>query len=206
MEFWHNTITQKSFEVLKKIKAEYDFVLIGGWAIYLYSHSLKSKDIDIAIDFEQLEKIKEDFGIIKNERLKKYECKIDEIDIDIYVDFYSNPGLPAEEIHKYTNSIEGFKIPKPEILLILKQKAFSERSASLKGQKDKIDIISLLNSVEFDFAWYMKLLKEYNQENYKADLINILKRTHEVPELNLNKNTFAKFKRKLLKLLIAGRR
>lgn len=40
MPFYHNLITQKSWEVLKKLKAKYDFILIGGWAVFLYTKSL----------------------------------------------------------------------------------------------------------------------------------------------------------------------
>jgi len=53
-EFWHNLITEKSFHLLQEFKKDFDFVLIGGWAVYLYTDSLKSKDIDIIVDLETL--------------------------------------------------------------------------------------------------------------------------------------------------------
>lgn len=46
MQFYNEIITQKSFVFLQGLKKEYEFVLIGGWAVFLYSHGLKSKDID----------------------------------------------------------------------------------------------------------------------------------------------------------------
>jgi len=50
-EFWHNLITEKSFGLLQNLRKQFDFILIGGWAVYLYTQSLKSKDIDIYIPF-----------------------------------------------------------------------------------------------------------------------------------------------------------
>lgn len=49
MQFYNDIITQKSFAYLQILKKKYDFILIGGWAVFLYSRSLKSKDIDIII-------------------------------------------------------------------------------------------------------------------------------------------------------------
>jgi len=200
MEYYQNLITEKSFKVLQDMKRKYKFILIGGWAVFLYTHSLKSKDIDIIIEYEELEKIKKGFDLNKNDRLKKYEIIVDEIDIDLYLPFYSNPGVKAEEIKNYLNSLEGFSVPKPEILLILKQKAYSKRLGSPKGEKDKIDIIGLLN-LGLDFKLYKKILKKYDMENYAKDLKNLLKITTEVPELKLNQFKYSKLKKKVLEEL-----
>jgi hypothetical protein len=197
MDYWNDIITQKSFEILKKMKSEFPFILIGGWAVYLYTKSLKSKDIDIIVEYEILEKLKKDLDIIKNERLKKYEAKIQEIDIDIYVPFFSNPGLPPQTIKKYITSIENFTIPKPEVLLILKQHAYIERKNSIKGEKDKIDIISLLKYLDLDFSLYFNLLKENKKLNYKDALIDILQQTNRVNELNINNQMMAKLRKKI---------
>ena len=75
MEYYHSLITQKSFDFLQKLRREFEFILIGGWAVFLYSHSLKSKDIDIIVDYSQLAKLKEIYNVAKNDRLKKYEIK-----------------------------------------------------------------------------------------------------------------------------------
>ena len=47
MEYYHDLVTQKSWEELQQLRKIIDFVLIGGWATYLYTKTLKSKDIDI---------------------------------------------------------------------------------------------------------------------------------------------------------------
>ena len=51
MEFWNDPIIDKSHRLLMDMKKSFDFVLIGGWATYLYTGAIKSKDIDIIVDF-----------------------------------------------------------------------------------------------------------------------------------------------------------
>src|SRR3989344_4833922 len=139
-EYYQNFVREKSFQLLKKLQAEYYFILIGGWAVFFYTHALKSKDIDIIVDFDELDKLKKIHQVNKNERLKKYEINFGEFDVDIYLPFYSQFCLPVEYIQEHLNSIEGFTIPKIEILLILKQQAYQARRGSAKGEKDKLDI------------------------------------------------------------------
>ena len=200
--FYQDLITEKSWELLKSLVKSMDFTLIGGWAVYLYTQTLKSKDIDIIVDLSDLEYLKKQFILVKNERLKKYEVKKDGVDIDIYIPYYSNPGIKAEEIIKYKNRKEGFSVPQKEVLLLTKQKAYQERQTSSKGQKDKIDIISLLMLADFDFKLYGVLFKRYNLSAYDQMIKDILAETKEVPELGLNRHFFAKKKREILTKLL----
>src|SRR3989338_10773518 len=100
MDFYNDLITQKSWQTVKNLKSQIDFILIGGWAVYLYTKSLKSKDIDIILEYQNLEKLRQVYPITKNERLKKYEGRFEEIQIDIYLPFYSNIGIPVEDVLK----------------------------------------------------------------------------------------------------------
>ena len=50
-EFYHELITEKSFKILQDLRKKIKFILIGGWAVFLYARTLKSKDIDIIIDY-----------------------------------------------------------------------------------------------------------------------------------------------------------
>ncbi len=47
MAYYHDLITEKSWRILQELKRQYQFILIGGWAVYLHASALKSKDIDI---------------------------------------------------------------------------------------------------------------------------------------------------------------
>lgn len=198
MEYWHNLITEQSFKALKKLKAKYDFILIGGWAVFLYSQALKSKDIDVVVSHETLAKLKEKFEVSKNQRLKKYEIKQGEFDIDIYLPYFSSPGLPAEELQKLAVSKEGFKTVPPEILLILKQVVFKVRKNTPKGNKDKIDIFSLINLPGFDWTIYQKALKNYGLTDLAKELKELLNETFEIKELGLSRHKIAQLKKKIL--------
>lgn len=200
--FYQEIITEKSWIILQKLKKEIDFILIGGWAVYLYSHNLKSKDIDIVIDYNGLYTLRKNYELSRNESLKKYEIKKEGIDIDIYLPYYSDVGFPLEEISKYVQSTEGFKVPKPEVFLITKLKAYQSRKASIKGQKDKIDIISLIFLEDFDFAFFQNILEKYNLKEHKNIIEKILKESAEVKELGLSRHFFSKKKKMILNKLI----
>ena len=87
--FYQEMVTQKSWQILQNLKKQVAFILIGGWAVFLYTNSLKSKDIDVIIDYGQLEDLKRTGNVYKNERLRKYEIKREGVDIDIYLPFFS---------------------------------------------------------------------------------------------------------------------
>jgi virulence-associated protein VapD len=115
--------------------------------------------------------------------------------------FYSDLGLPIEKIKKYTFSLEGFVVPRAEILLILKQIAFEQRKGSIKGEKDKIDIICLLSILDLDFDFYKKILRKYNQKNLQKELSDLISELTEIKELGLNKHKYSKFKKRILEKL-----
>ncbi len=174
-EFWDDLILDRSWNVLISLTKEIDFILIGGWAVYLHAKAIKSKDIDIIVDFENLEKIKLTRGLKKTDFLRKYETKINEISVDIYVPFYSRFSLSIEAINKNIVRIEGFKMPKPEVLLILKQQAELERKDSIKGQKDRIDILNLLLNSEINLKNYLAIAEKHGIENYVKRLKEIVR-------------------------------
>lgn len=200
-EFYHDLITEKSFKTLQDLKRKFDFILIGGWAIFLYTKALKSKDIDIIIDYNELENFKKEFSIFKNERLKKYEAKTEGIDIDIYLPFFSDLSFPIEEIKNYLQSIEGFKVPIPEILLILKVKAYLERKGTTKGEKDLLDIFTLLSDEKIDWEKHKELIKKYNLGDINQKLKEIISSAKAIPQLNLLNHQISKLKRKILEKL-----
>ena len=197
MEFWNSLLTEKSWNILQEIKSKFNFILIGGWASYLWTKTHKSKDIDIIVDLETLYKLKENYKLIKNERLKKYEIKMGEIDIDIYAPYFSKLSLPIEDLENYFTVVEGFKVVVPEILLILKQGAELDRGNSIKGQKDRIDIMTLLFYSYINFKNYNEILKRYKLD-YIGELKRIIKGFKDLKHLNTNVKVFKKIKNELL--------
>jgi hypothetical protein len=201
MEYWHDIQTEKSWAVLKEIKGKFSFILIGGWAVYLWTRSHKSKDVDIIVDFRTLGKLKKMYDLRKNDILRKYEIKINDIDIDIYVKHYSQIAMPLESAE--TAKTEGFVVAKPEFLLLLKQTAEMERKESEKGEKDRIDIIDLLLKCDIDFKKYRLLLRKNKKEHLMARLASIIRTFGEPDYFGMNPRQFKLAKKEILEKLRA---
>ena len=204
MDYYSELVTQKSWQLLTELRKNFSFILIGGWAVFLYTQALKSKDIDLVLEFSELEKMRQKFPLSKNERLKKYEVRVEEVEIDLYLPFYSNPGLPAEEIKKWTQGLEGFLVPQKEVLLILKIQAYLARKGAVKGRKDLIDILSLLKLVDFNWPVFKKLARDYRLNHFLKELAALLRENFSVEELGLNRHQFSRLKKKWLAALNAN--
>lgn len=201
MEFWNSLLTEKSWKKMQDLKKEkFRFIVIGGWAAYLWTKQHKSKDIDVIIpNWKDLEILKERFTLVKNDNLKRYEVKFEELDLDIYLPHYSRLALPIEDLAGETAKIEGFEVVLPEILLILKQGAELDRKDSVKGQKDRIDIMTILCYAKIDFNKYRELLAKNNLEKYRPRLKEIITTFRDIKHLNMNLKEFAKIKKDLMK-------
>lgn len=200
MEFWNSNLTEKSWKILLELKKTIpSFIVIGGWAAYLWTNQHKSKDIDIIIkNFEDLNNLKKEYNLTKNDNLKKYEIKIEEIDIDIYVPFFSKLTMPVDGIAKCTAKIQNLEVIKPEILLILKQGAEQDRENSVKGEKDRIDIMTLLCYSEIDFSEYLQLLKKHGLNHLYQRLKNIISSFKDINYLNMNPRQFKLKKQEIM--------
>ncbi len=199
-EFWNSLLTEKSWNLLIKISKEpFKFIVIGGWATYLWTRLHKSKDIDIALtNIKELDYLKQTYSLKKNDNLKKYEISFDEIDLDIYVPYFSKLPIPVEDLAVYTAKIESLTVLKSEALLILKQGAEFERKESVKGTKDQIDIMALLFYADMNVKLYFDLLKKYKL-NYFPRLKSIINNFKEYSYLELNPRQFKLKKKEILK-------
>lgn len=203
MEFWNSLLTQRSWDLMQKLKdSKFRFIVIGGWATYLLTKQNKSKDIDIIItDFKDLEEISKNYDLKKNDNLKKYEIKIEEIDIDIYIPYYSKITLPIDFISRHTVKIESFEVASPEVLLILKQGAELDRKDRIKGQKDRIDIMTLVCYSDINLKSYLDILEQYDLIGYYKRLKEIIKSFKEIKYLNINLRNYSKIKKRLVEEL-----
>ncbi len=203
MEFWPELLTKASWKKLVSLKKEFKFILIGGWAAYLHTNLHKSKDIDIIVDYDNLKKIEKKYDLIKNNRLKKYEIKLEKFDIDVYVPFFSELTLPTEELDQYTTIINGIDTLKVEPLLILKQGAEIDRRNSIKGEKDAIDILTLILHSDIDWKEYTKLLKKYKKGHFKKELTQLINNFSDknIDYLGINFKEFKDRKKEIIKLL-----
>jgi len=202
MEYYHDLVTQKSFSELQNLKKLLNFVLIGGWAVYLYTNALKSKDIDIIVGFEKLPLLKEYYTVLKNDRLKKYEAIKEEVQIDIYLPHYSNLAIPVEDLISQTQIIEGFTILEPNFLSVLKIYLLSQRGRSAKGRKDFLDFLSLTMAKKCNLPEIKQILKKYHLATALNQLKDFLNEQTQIPELNLSTHSYPKIKKMVLSGLL----
>lgn len=205
MEFWNDNVTEKSWLKLVSMRNTLKFVVIGGWSVYLYTKLHKSKDIDIIVDYETLRLLQSEYTLNKNDRLKKYEIKLDEFDIDIYLPGYSKLTVPVKDVIANTTLREGFNVPRPEFLLLLKTGAFIDRKDSIKGEKDSIDLVGLIFYADIDFALLKRLIDRYELEGYARTLAETVKRfdVNLAKYLNLNENGLSKLKKRYYEQLVS---
>ncbi len=203
-EFWNSEITRASWEKLQELNKEFEFTLIGGWAVYLYTKLQKSKDIDVVVDYPVLRHLEGMYRLDKNERLHKYEVKLDLFYIDIYLPGYSRLTLPAKDlIGRYATHVEGFKVPTAEALLLLKLGAAADRLPSQKGAKDAIDLLGLLFYSGADVEKLKEIAVEHGLVGHVRLLGKILDefRVENLKYLGLNKASFSKLRRKYAEII-----
>jgi hypothetical protein len=201
MQFWNEAVVDRSWRVLIELQKRYDFILIGGWAVYLLAHTSKSKDIDIIVDHDTLQKMRTEMVVKKSEHLRKYETARDDVSIDIYVPYYSKLTIDISELQKHVRSVEGFSIPSAEYLLLLKLDAEMSRADSIKGMKDRADILSLLISNAVDPAEYEAVIRKHTSKAYSERLKEIVnKSTKEYEYLDIvNYRRIKLIKKKIMK-------
>lgn len=174
---WRNDVVDKSWAILLHLRELSKFVLIGGWAVYFWTRKLKSRDIDLCIDQDNFYRLQsqlqsENVFINKNPRLRKFEAKLGDVDVDIYTPFQSNLVVPVTAIFRngwFTN-IEGNDVALPEILLLLKSQAAKERWGAERGLKDRVDLLSLLLYSDWKPEFLGELARQFdaNSECLKA--------------------------------------
>lgn len=156
-DFYHESQTQPAEEALRTLhEIVPDAVILGDWAVFLYSQGQKSTDVDIAVDYAQLGRLKSEFGtaLTKTTHLSKYVLELNKVGVDVLVMRLSDSGVPIEDCLEPIHSLAGFRVVSPEGLLALKLCAWMDRKATPKGEKDEADVIALLMSMDMDWTRY----------------------------------------------------
>jgi hypothetical protein len=177
---WREDVVDRSWTILLHLREFSKFVLIGGWAVYFWTRKLKSRDIDLCIDQQdfyalQSELQKENVFVSRNPRLRKYEARFGDVEVDIYTPFQSNLLVPVGALftNRWFTNIEGYDVAVPEVLILLKSQAAKERWGSEKGIKDRADLLSLLLYSD----WKPNFLKELAEDfDPKREVVNVLLR------------------------------
>jgi len=178
---WRDEIVDRAWSILIHLRGLSKFILIGGWAVYFWTRKLKSRDIDLCIDQDnfyrlQSELQKENVFISRDPRLRRYEARFGDVEVDIYTPFQSNLIIPIGAMfsNRWFANIEGHDVAVPEVLILLKLQSAKERWSSEKGLKDRVDLLSLLLYSD----WKPELLRELAEKfNPTRELVNVLVRT-----------------------------
>jgi len=154
-------------------------VLIGGWAVYLWTGAMKSADVDLFVTDESMWKI--GARVKKHSKLKKYHALIDDVDIDIYTPGVCGLAVSAGEVFekRWYALVKEFNVLLPEPLLVLKCEAARARWAGRKGFKDRCDVLSLLRFEKLDFKTLRELLPRYKELNLVKTLREIVQKSVE---------------------------
>jgi hypothetical protein len=175
---WRDEVVERSWRVLGELKGFADFVLIGGWGVYLWTRKLKSRDIDVYVDQKNFYKLQSEltqrgYALKRNVRLMEFEALIGDVEVDIYTPFVSKLVIPCLDVfdRKLYSVIEGFKVTIPEVLLLLKAQAAQDRWHAEKGLKDRVDIISLLKYADVKPDVLKQMLTQYDTQHALRDAI-----------------------------------
>ena len=159
-DFYHESQTRAAENTLRELhKVVPTAIVLGGWAVFLYAQGQKSTDVDIAVDYSQLGRLKSEYGsaITKTNHLSKYVMELNKVGVDILVMNLSDSGVPIQDCVEPIRSFAGFQVVSPEGLLALKLCAWIDRMATPKGEKDESDVISLLMTIDMDWKRYAEI-------------------------------------------------
>ena len=109
--------------------------------------------------------------------------------------------MPIKDIIYRTTKIGGFEVVILEELLILKQGAEHERKNSVKGQKDIVDIMTLLCFANINFEKYKELILKYKLHSFGHRLKEIISTFNDLKYIGFNVKEYSKIKKELLEKL-----
>ncbi|MEM3208947.1 MAG: hypothetical protein QXE33_03440 [Candidatus Micrarchaeaceae archaeon] len=161
-QFWNEEQVKRSRELLNAIAGAVDFVLIGGWAVFMYTRQQMSLDLDIAIGYESLEYFRK-YGIKDYKNISIKYSVIDGTYVDLFIEDFSDRELPFPVrviLNNYT-TIEGIKVVNKELLLLLKLWGYL-RADQQKIRKDILDVLALLLYGDIDLEKFKNYIEEYD--------------------------------------------
>ncbi len=198
-QFWSAERTNRSLEVLRALPEGLDFVLIGGWAVYLYVGNQKSEDVDIAINLDKLDFFRK-YGIEGYDGTTIKYSIINGTRVDLFISGYTDRDLPLpiSKIMRDYVVIEGMKVVDRELLLLLKLWGYFGHD-EVKIRKDIIDVVSLVFYGSIGFEKFASYIKEYKVSKRRSSdaLLEYLDRSEGLWEyISPSKQEFDALKRR----------
>jgi len=158
----------------------FDFVLIGGWGVYLLTRYHMSRDIDFLMRDRELWKFRSYIqargGREKSPGIRTYGFVIGNIGVDVYTETKS--GLPVDIVDVFEKQrflgLDGYRVLEPGRLLALKLRAAEARSQSHKGLKDRCDILSICLKNDDYLKRFKAHISETGDENALEKLCRLV--------------------------------
>lgn len=168
-QYYNDAETGKSYALLVKLAKDVDFVLVGGWAVNLYTGMQRSKDLDIAIEPDGLDYFRR-YGIRDYGIGVKYSV-IDDVHVDLFINGVPirSASIPVKEMLSSPRRINGIRVVDKNILVLLKLSGYF-RFDEIKSAKDVIDVVSLLFYAGIDMKAVKMLVDKYKVEDRKGPL------------------------------------
>ena len=158
MSFYTTDQTERSRSVLDQLVALVPTAtLIGGWGTWVRLYGQMSHDIDLIVSHDDLTLLRAqlgDFSTSDHVGGKKYRGDFNRIHVDLYVPHQSRLGnklqLRVEDLTQDCESVNGYNVLSVEAHIATKFAALLDRPDSLPGEKDRYEIIGLMESFAAD--------------------------------------------------------
>jgi hypothetical protein len=183
--------------VMRKFVREFpDAVLLGGWATFIRTGVAKSHDIDVIVDHATLDRLGAKYELSASRHIggQKFEVKLEGVAVDVYPVYQSKLGrrlkVPVEVLLNQSEKVDGVRVLKAEAQFVAKMAGLLDRPDSLPGEKDRLEMWSLLNTgAELDFKLVARLLSEAGwQPEQQAELLgaafDLLEETPDLTKRN----------------------
>lgn len=198
-------IYEKSLEILKKIidaqeKHNFQIVVIGGWATWIYNPYMKSRDIDLVVKKEDYWKLKNfldsmGFSETSGEHLGKKGFVMlyqgDKVEIDVYDETVAGFDVKRVIKNSQERKLEGKKVKVASLtdLTIMKSKSVIDRLGSTKGEKDLSDLLAILDEHYGDINWksVRKEIGRKETKNVMRILLSDIKQAQKIYGIDFKK-------------------
>ncbi len=142
----------RSREVLDEVLAVVpNAILIGGWASWTRTGGAMSHDIDLIVGYPEMAEIREHVTDLSQSRHVggvKWRASWDGIHLDLYLPHQSLLGarlrLRVEHLARHTDTIDGRRLLSVGAHIATKWAAMLDRPRSPRGDKDRAELLSLL--------------------------------------------------------------
>jgi hypothetical protein len=129
-------------------------VVIGGWATWLRTRGARSHDVDLIVDWDQLQAIaghaRVERSTAQHAAATKWAGDWDGVHLDLYLPFQSRLGtkleLQVEKLAEHTERVDNQIVLSIPAQTAAKWAALVDRYGTPRGDKDREEVLQLLKS------------------------------------------------------------